>query len=499
MKLASGALAAALLVSCAGNSRFDSGETRLYRFVAASADVTRDDSRTWGANWHDFDTDGDADLFAGRHWRPPHFFANRSSKLERSHVGVFAGRDIFGEAVDRHNCAWGEANQDGRPDLYCVQGANKGGGVGPNQMFVQTEEGFDERSRSLNAVDPYGRGRTVNWIDLDADGDLDLFIGNHKRPGYPNRTFLNENGTFRDVRVGLTHELATVGSSWADWDNDKDPDLLVHQLEPKPTVAYENVDGAFVRIEIPGVTDAHWNAGAWGDYNGDGHTDLHLVSRTHSLVLRNDGAVFSPQHRMRLNEGRMSVWLDAENDGDLDLYVLQGARSNGYQPAPGALDRGDFLMIRTRGGFVAPIRNSLRGPGEGNGDAVVASDYDRDGDVDLFITNGYFHSRGRHELLRNSSQTGNWIGLDLIGPSENPQAFGARVLIDTASRDFWRELTDGVNFRGQSEVGYLHAGIAANRTADVMILWPDGTRDCLRVQANEVRTVRIGDSRCVKG
>lgn len=486
---------AVFLSACAGDGSFENRSSLLYRFndVAAATTVARDDSRTWGAAWQDHDLDGDADLLAGRHWRPAQLFENIGGGFRNIN-----GSSKLLDGGDRHGCAWGEANGDGQPDLYCVQGADKGTGSGPNQLFIQGDDGFENRSERYGVIDEFGRGRTTNWMDFDSDGDLDLFVGNHWRDGFPNQTFRNDGDGFTRVDVGLTLELSTVGSSWNDWDRDGDADLLLHQLEPKPTLAFENMDGHFQKVDLPQVTGKVWNAGAWGDYNGDGWTDLHLVSRTRSLVLKNDRGRFVPQHKMRLNEGRMSVWIDAENDGDLDLYVVQGARSESYQPIEGAQNHGDFLMVRTRGGFIAPLRAMGSQSKSGDGDSVAASDYNRDGRMDVFVTNGYFHANGMHELLTNRSKSANWIGLDLIGTKRNPQGLGARVFTETLTRDFWRQTGDGVNFRSQSETGYVHLGIASNERARLFVIWPDGTRDCFRARADEVVVLQIGSQPCSK-
>ena len=488
-----GAISVALLLaSCAGDDpQPEARSAYSFENTAVAARLEGDDSRTWGASWQDIDLDGDADLLAGRHWRPAQLFENSGAGFRNINPG---SRLLKGG--DRHGCAWGEANGDGLPDLYCVQGADKGTGSGPNQLFIQTNTGFEEAAERYRVADRFGRGRTVNWIDFDSDRDLDLFVGNHWREGHPNQTYRNDDGRFTRVDIGLTEELATVGSSWADWDRDGDDDLMLHQLEPKPTVAYRNESGLFVRTDIPEVTGTEWNAGAWGDYNGDGWPDLHLVSRNRSAILRNDRGEFSVQHEMRLNEGRMSAWLDAENDGDLDLFVVQGARSEHFQPVEGARDHRDFLIIRTRGGFVAPLRVPGNPDGAGNGDAVAASDHDRDGRVELFVTNGYFHSNGVHELVVSRSHIANWIGVDLVGPRSNPEGMGTRIQVRSRSRTYWRQTNDGVNFRSQSEVGYAHLGIASDRRARVRLVWPDGTKDCFWAEANTVRRIEIGSEQC---
>ncbi|HWL66382.1 MAG TPA: VCBS repeat-containing protein, partial [Actinomycetota bacterium] len=470
------AISLTLVAGCAARAEpFRPRSASLYDFRDGSAalGVSRDESRTWGATWNDFDSDGDPDLMAGRHWREPLFYVNRGRRFQK-----LQRDDVFERVTDRHGCAWGEANGDGLPDLYCVQGADKGTGSGPNQMYVLRAGRFVEEGEGLGVADALGRGRTANWLDFDGDMDLDLFVGNHLRPGHPNVTLENTGEGFRRVDIGLSEELSTIGSSWADWDGDSDPDLLLHQLEPNPTVAYMNEGGRFTRVELEGITGLAWKSGAWGDYNGDGWSDLHLVSAHRAVVLRNEGGSFALEHEMALTEGRMSAWLDAENDGDLDLLVVQGAESDDYQPRPGARDNSDFLLVRTRGGFLGPIHQpGSDGPGP-NGDAIAVADMNRDGRVDAFVSNGYFHSKGAPTLIENRSRVGHWIGLDLNGTRVNPQGIGASVHVVTPTRTYSRQMTDGVNFRAQSEIGYFHLGISGNRMAFIRVEWPDGTEDC---------------------
>ena len=51
--------------------------------------------------------------------------------------GVFDVTEFDFGRIDRHGCAWGHLGRDGKPDLYCTQGADKGRGSGPNQLFAQ--------------------------------------------------------------------------------------------------------------------------------------------------------------------------------------------------------------------------------------------------------------------------------------------------------------------------------------------------------------------------
>ncbi|MEA2488153.1 MAG: enediyne biosynthesis protein, partial [Actinomycetota bacterium] len=91
-----------------------------------------------------------------------------------------------------------------------------------------------------------------------------------------------------------------------------------------------------------------------------------------------------------------------------------------------------------------------------------------------------------------------WIELDPKGGTKNPYAYGARVEVRTPDLDYWRELTDGVGFKSQSEVDPVHLGIGSAALARVTIVWPDGGRDCLPAHADDKISVTEGISPCLR-
>jgi hypothetical protein len=245
---------------------------------------------------------------------------------------------------------------------------------------------------------------------------------------------------------------------------------------------------------MPHVTGGAWHSASWGDYDGDGRPDLAAVSIPELMILRNTRRGLEPVFDMSLDKGQMGVWLDVENDGDLDLFVVQGA------PPPmewyGA-NLPDFLLLNDEGRFHRIHLPSLRGPRDGCGDSAATSDFDRDGRVDLFVTNGAEGGcRGEDQLLRNLSSGGNWVAVDLESDPGNPWGMGARIRVGTGGMSYWRELTDGVSFRSQSEVGHQVLGLGSARSANIKVIWPDGSEDCMRATAGSTVTIAKGSARC---
>ena len=470
----------------------DAARAGRYHFtdVTKAAGVA-DAGRTWGSSWIDFEDDGDPDLFLGRHWREPELFLNDDGEFDAIPTPDF----LQGTHMDRHQCTWGEANHDGLPDLLCTQGADNGQGEGPNQLLLNTGDGFRDRARQFRLQYAKARGRTVNWVDYDDDGDLDAFLGTTERRGFPMELFKRGRENFKKARVGLSHELSVLSSTWADWDRDGDFDLLVTQHYPYVTVAYENFGGhAFRPVNLPRITGMKWASASWGDFDADGWIDLQLAGRKRLRIYRNREGKLHPVYKTKLKQGRAGTWFDVDNDGDLDSFVVQGARGN--RPTERSVNWRDFLVIRKKGGFTRVEDGSFRGPTEGNGEQAIVSDYDRDGRLDLFVTNGLHYYRGPTALLRNTSRAGNWGGVDLTGPRKNPMGYGAMVKWTIGNHVYKRLLTDEVVFKGQSEVGYVHLGYGEAETADVKVKWPDGVVDCTTLPTGTVLSIEKGSLGC---
>lgn len=213
-----------------------------------------------------------------------------------------------------HGAAWGDANGDGRLDLYIGAFADRPiwkteAAPIPNQLFLNTPKGFvlsDEKAIRMDGE--YARTSMAMFVDLDNDGDLELFAGNHATKPHQYQTRVYENtggGHFRDVtptaaswpnplgirnaaavdfdRDGLL-DLALTDGSYANWRNNGGQLIIMRN---KGNWEFER---ASKRFGFP--PDGTFGMGlAIGDVNNDGYLDF-FVADSCRLFVSTPGPVY---------------------------------------------------------------------------------------------------------------------------------------------------------------------------------------------------------------
>ena len=178
---------------------------------------------------------------------------------------------------------------------------------------------------------------------------------------------------------------------------------------------------------------------------------------------------------------------DFDNDTDLDLYMT----------CTGAVVNADNMLFENLGDGsfqIVPLAGGAQGTSEGRSDVVASADYDLDGFVDLFVTNGYggmpFFD-GVNQLFRNTTDNQNhWIEIDLVGVESNRDGIGAKVVLEAGGVDQMRTRGGGMHNRAQN-FGRLHFGLGAAETiSSLTVYWPSGVAQRLSdIAANQILTI----------
>ena len=190
---------------------------------------------------------------------------------------------------------------------------------------------------------------------------------------------------------------------------------------------------------------------------------------------------------------------DFDNDMDIDIYIV---RSNSAANFPNQLyeNRGDGSFIQL------PGAGGAEGSGEGKGMSATMGDYDVDGYLDLFVTNGkggYPYNNGPDQLFRNIGSGNNWLQIDLEGTVSNRDGIGARLFAGTPDgKTQLRENSGGIH-RAQQNQKRIHFGLAQNdKVTELVINWPSGivqklkdvtVNQVLRVVEDGIQTSLLGD------
>ena len=442
--------------------------------------------------WGDYDNDGDADLMD---WGPALYRNNGDGTFnditaEAIPEGVFSGSgggvwgdydndgclDYFGQGVSytsgelllRNNC---DGTLSEVPDA---------GGISDLQSLRDCDgDGLDEHSPTEGAA----------WLDVDGDGFLDLYLANYECSSeyetftnYKDRLFLNDGagGFYEPESVGVEGGyLAGRGATTGDFDQDGDTDLFISNYRLDRNLFYDNEGDGTLReiansngtrgVAISGAY-GHTIGAAVGDIDNDGDFDLIAANLAHPFyyhfsdttqVLINDGAGdFTDEADTRGIYYREThsnpVLFDADNDGDLDLFItsVYSGRDSDFYENDGD---GNFTLRNAESGLI------WRG-----GWGAAAADHDNDGDLDLLT----------YELFRNdlSDETADfgWLQVRAVGVGGNTSAIGATVAVEAGDLRQLRSVSGGSGTSSQDDL-VQHFGLGDRDRVDrVEVTFPYG-------------------------
>ena len=423
----------------------------------------------------DVDVDGDLDLFIGFNGTPNRLYRNDSGRLKD--VAADAG---LAQARPTRAAAWGDYDADGDPDLLVgfAQGTDS-----VIRLYQNTKATFTDVTAAAGLPTASGAVRQVAWIDVDDDGDLDLFVAFRDRA---NALYRNTKGMFEDYApaVGLADARRSVGAVWFDYEEDGDLDLLVGNMDGDANALFRNDHAQF--------TDVADTAGVqWGgrtarlatngtvrpcaaDVNGDGLLDLFFANYgLNGLFLNRGGGRFedvSAAWGIGI-DGRYDAcaFADVDHDGRLDHYV------NGT--VTGGTSYPDFLFVNTGTTFddvTPPLVRELQAD-----HGVQWADFDRDGDLDLSLTGA--QQTGTHLILRNRlpvAAARRSIHVRVLDARSRATRAGAEVrAYDSSSGKLIgaRLVDSGSGYDAQSDMP-VSFGFPTSAAVDIEVIWPGSGR-----------------------
>ncbi len=435
----------------------------------------------------DFDRDGDQDLFIlGGSASADHLYINDGTG-NFVDMGAAAGIDRTHQGT---GVAVGDFNNDGYLDVYVTSlGSAEQRQPGWNILWKNNGDGtFTDVTASAGvafASDVLGDSYSSSFGDYDLDGDLDLAVagwmgGSKLYRNNGDETFTDVTDTALDFPMGIIRGFAP---RFVDMNHDRYPEILWVGDFYTSLYYINNTDGTFTEYTIESQTgyDSNGMGNTFADYNNDGVFDWYVTSRISHDGINGSGNMLyvgGPTPHV-YNESALSsnanfgywgwaaVSVDFNHDGAVDIFETNGFVA-GYETDPSIL-----FLNSGAGGFVdASITSGLTDAGQGRG--LINADLDLDGDQDVIVLNNsqpiiYY----RNDIAGTDT---NSITLDFdtsANPAIAPDGFGTHVAIVSDSHSQIRYLDGGTNYLSQSQLA-VHAGIGSDTSATITIEWANG-------------------------
>ena len=470
-------------------------------FNTGDSPIHKDEQRmAGGLAAADFDDDGDIDIFVvGGAGNVNSLFRNDgNNRFTEMAADVNLDVEQWGSGP-----AFGDIDGDGDLDLFV------GAIAGSSPRLFRNDAGmFIDMTASSGLAITAASTISATFADYDQDGDLDLFLAHWgNEPQSDTETLWKNDGSggfaSASVESGLSDQLITMSSdgdlndysftwTFSDIDGDRDPDILMTSDFKTSKVFRNNGDATFTDItDTRVIIDQNGMGSAVGDFDNDGDMDWFVTS----IIEETEEEDGKYGNRLYVNDG-LGTFSDAtpaaglddggwgwgacmedfDNDGDLDLFHVNGWPVTG---GGGEDDPNDYSVDRVRYfenqgdlRFVETAQAAgLTDRGQGRG--VACFDSDRDGDLDLLITN----NQGNESLVfyeNRLSGPHHYLAIKLTGSGANTHGIGAWIEVRTRESTQVREIRAGNHYVSQNPAE-AHFGLGAATTADVNVRWPDGS------------------------
>ena len=412
--------------------------------------------------------------------------------------------------------ATADFNRDGWMDLLITTITTKGSKKtiprAQNLIFINQGDGsFLEKSKSFGISESESFSTGISIGDFNLDGYPDVYVGNYftdydgglkeisdatiVNAGKTAKGYLYENkGGEKFVEVSkkykLDHRGFSFGGIFTDFDNDHDLDLIVNNdfgYKAKPNYLLENMypKKEFRYVEQDYQMDLRINAmgGATADINADGYLDYFITNIRFNrfMIQQPEEKIFEDQAEALGTQFFTISWganfNDFDQDGDIDLFVSNGDLN------PNCVPMYNFYFENNEGLYTEQSSKvGLKDYGVGRGSVVF--DLENDGDMDLLVVSQKpirpYGPPSVTRLYKNESTVGNYLQVKLKGNASTPSAFGARIEVYSDSLYINHEIDGGNTSHISHNSRTAHFGLGAREKIDSLkVTWPGGVNQTL--------------------
>lgn len=465
-----------------------------------------------GVAFFDYNNDGFEDIYLTGGLDPDKLMKNNGDgtfKDVSMEAGILVSNIFYTTGV-----VAGDLDNDGDKDLLVTTDGTEGGIESKNILLQNLGNGKFLDSWILNNIEDNVSAIGAILLDYNLDGLLDIYTINYVKKSsfitdeneniigydhdcYSNRLYKNVGNLYEwedvTVEVGLFESGCSLAALATDFDLDGDSDIMLINdfgVFVEPNRLYQNNGGTFIDIsDSLNFNQQIYGMGiTGGDYDNDLDFDYYMSNLGRNVFLKNDSSGFTDiadelnvDDTWNIQDTFLSVswgtnFLDADNDGDLDLTV-----ANGFIPGvdfiPTQVFNNDrFFLNDSNGGFEelpydkSGIINSLVSRG------TAYSDYDNDGDLDFFTPVIAFPldiGIWRSKLYQNqTNDKGNFLKISLRGLEANKDAIGSIIYAYADENHYLREVRAGGS-HCSSNSSIVHFGLGNHQKVDSLVIhWP---------------------------